>query len=563
MARTPDTSTFIEAGKIAQQAARVEKSWVPWELHEKQQLFAELEDREALFGGATGGGKTIALLADAARYVEIPNYSALLLRRNFPDLTQEAGLIDVAHNWWASTEARWNATDKEYIFPSGATIRFGHMDQEADKFRYQGGEYQYIGFDELTQFTETQYKYLHSRNRRKASLVGKVPLKMRGATNPGGVGGQWVYERFIPEDFSPEHAKQVKVWKKKLLTGREVAFVPSLLSDNPSVDYESYIESLDELDPITRAQYLKGDWMIQERGDILYMYKETHTVITWTEFSKVFGTRHIPEHWLLEMYQDFGTNKVHPLVTSWLATAAENSPVVDGIPMAGSVFLYRGLMMTENVTASLVADTMKELMRPHGELARIRRFEMSHEAASERMEYINAGLPASSWPQGKTRGIEQLKSALTLYDVDKPHPFRKSLMGHPKLYFVVEDDGIINPKTDEHLARWRSEAVAYKWAEPKSGEPPAKLVPHSLFNDAMDTLRAAAANYFPRVQERTADEILEQKIREKVADDFISPTAKDISYQMARLMSIREMRKDGYELDEFGNEVMETEEIGW
>lgn len=122
--------------------------------HPKQALFLGLENDgalkeggiiEALFGGGTGGGKSWAMLAAALKYVHIPHYSALLLRRNYPDLKQEGGLMALAHEWLHNTSARWNEVDKSWKFPSGATLRFGYLETENDKYRYQGGEYQFIG----------------------------------------------------------------------------------------------------------------------------------------------------------------------------------------------------------------------------------------------------------------------------------------------------------------------------------------------------------------------------------------------------------------------------------
>lgn len=479
--------------------------------HPKQQLFLDLDDeREVLFGGATGGGKTVSLLADALKFVHVPDYSALLLRRTFPELKQEGGLIDVAHGWLQNTSAVWNEQDKIWSFPSGATLKFGYLETENDKYRYQGGEYQYIGFDELTQFSESQYKYLFSRNRKKATL--DVPLRMRGATNPGGIGGQWVYERFIPEDFSPQEAHTLKVWYKDAVDGDgkayRAAFVPSLLNDNPSLDRESYLDSLNQLDEITRQQYLTGDWLIQQRGDILYTYSEPHTVISWSQFAEVFGCHGIPAHWLLSVYQDWGTTPDHPCVTSWFATAAQNGP------LAGKVFLYRGMMLNQ-CTAREVGARIKNLMAIDGEISRCRRWQMSHEASSERLEYNQQGLPFINWPTAKTRGVEQMKNAFALKDVDKPHPFKSNLQGCPDLFLIVDDAEMVNPKTDRGLARWRAEFPAYHWDKLKSGEVNTRLVPYALFNDAIDTVRAAAADYFPGAARLTAVEKFDVEMASK------------------------------------------------
>jgi predicted phage terminase large subunit-like protein len=40
----------------------------------------------------------------------------------------------------------------------------------------------------------------------------------------------------------------------------ERAFIPARLDDNPHLDREAYLRSLAELDPLTRAQLLAGDW---------------------------------------------------------------------------------------------------------------------------------------------------------------------------------------------------------------------------------------------------------------------------------------------------------------
>ena len=469
----------LEALKLEHELGVSNESFIPIDPHPKQKMFLDLNDKEALFGGATGGGKTAALLADALKYVDVPNYSALLLRRNFPDLVQEGGLISLSQEWLRPTSAKWHEQKKEWTFPSGARLRFGYLDTENDKFRYQGGEYQYIGFDELTQFSYTQYKYMFSRLRKREGI--NVPLRIRGATNPGGVGGQWVYDRFIPEDFSPNQADELKVWEKDQENNVKTLFVPSMLRDNPSLDQESYLESLMELDEVTREQYLKGDWLIQVRGDILYTYSEIHSVISWSQFASVFGERQIPKHWRVSVYQDFGTTEGHPCVTSWFATAGQNAPEVNGISIADKVFLYRGMMLTQ-ATARDTAARIKQVMGD--EVSQCHKWQMSHEAASERIEYNQQGLPFTAWPTGRTRGVEQLKNAFAVADKDKEHPFKRGVYGCPQLLLIVDDSELASPRTDAGLARWRAENVAYHWNVPKSGETPTQLVPYPLFNDA-------------------------------------------------------------------------------
>ena len=153
-----------------------------------------------------------------------------------------------AIEWLAPSDAQWKGAGKEWVFPSGATLTFGYLDTENSHFRYQSSEFQFIGFDELTQFRETQYRYLFSRLRR---LEGQtVPLRMRAASNPGGVGHEWVRERFIDVDKEEESR----------------LFIPATLSDNPYLDRDTYLNSLSQLDPITRQQLLHGDWTARQAG---------------------------------------------------------------------------------------------------------------------------------------------------------------------------------------------------------------------------------------------------------------------------------------------------------
>jgi phage terminase large subunit-like protein len=232
--------------------------YIPHRPHPPQAAFLLLTNREALFGGAAGGGKSDALLMAALQYVDIPGYSALLLRRSFAQLAQADALIPRAHEWLQGTDARWNEQKHTWTFPSGAVLKFGHLQNENDKYDYQGSAWHFVGFDELTQFSETQYTYLISRARRRkaepgkpAPLAGGVPIRVRASANPGGEGHEWVKRRYLTEGRSK---------------GR--VFVPSKLSDNPSLDREDYLKSLAELDPVTRAQLLDGNWDVRAKGNL-------------------------------------------------------------------------------------------------------------------------------------------------------------------------------------------------------------------------------------------------------------------------------------------------------
>lgn len=222
-----------------------------------------------MYGGAAGGGKSDALIMDALQYAHCPGYSALLLRRTFPDLNLPGAIMHRAKAWLLPHGVRWNDRDKTFTFEGGAQLTFGYLETEKDKYRYQGSEYQYVGFDEGTQFEVGEYLYLMSRNRRTADIVDPltgdpVPLRMRMATNPGNIGHEWVRGRFVP---ATDAVTDEPVYPRDE-QGEVRVFVPARLSDNPHLNAEEYARNLAELDPVTREQLLNGDWGVRPPGEM-------------------------------------------------------------------------------------------------------------------------------------------------------------------------------------------------------------------------------------------------------------------------------------------------------
>lgn len=221
--------------------------WIPHEPTQKQAEFLYLPHKEALYGGAAGGGKSDALLMGGLQFVDNPNYAGLVIRRTFQDLAKPGAIMDRAHSWLRGTGARWIDRDHLWSFPGGGRLAFGYLQERNAELQYQSSEFQYIAFDELTQFEEHQYRYMLSRLRRREG--SNVPLRMRGGTNPGGPGHAWVADRFNVYDT----ASTVR------------PYVPALLDDNPFVDAQEYRKVLAELDETLRLQLEKGIWAVDAK----------------------------------------------------------------------------------------------------------------------------------------------------------------------------------------------------------------------------------------------------------------------------------------------------------
>lgn len=202
---------------------------VQWSPHRKQETFLTVPDWvfEVMFGGAAGPGKTeaICMLPLVRQFHQHPRYKGLILRRTFKELENE--IIIRSKQWYASTGAIYNETKKRWAFPAGGFQSFGHAEHEKDIANYDGVEYNYVGFDELTHFTEYQYTYLAGS--RVRSSTSQLPAIVRSGTNPGNIGHKWVRDRFV------EPCRDGMKLLKDKRTGLYRMYIPAYLDDNPTL----------------------------------------------------------------------------------------------------------------------------------------------------------------------------------------------------------------------------------------------------------------------------------------------------------------------------------------
>lgn len=265
----------------------------------------------AIFGGAAGGGKSYALLMDPIRYFANGQFGAVIFRRLSTQITGEGGLWDTVRALYPHCGGKQFLHPRHgYRMPSGSKVTFAHLQYEKDVEDWQGSQIPYIGFDELTHFSEYQFFYMLSRNR---SACGVRPC-VRATCNPDV--DSWV-AKFIDWWIDPntgypiqERSGQLRyftringviVWgdskeEVAIQAGiplgeaeyavKSVTFIPSKLEDNQILMERdpTYKANLMALPRVERLRLLGGNWKVRRAaGDTFPATKINYLEVLPTE----------------------------------------------------------------------------------------------------------------------------------------------------------------------------------------------------------------------------------------------------------------------------------------
>ena len=246
-----------------------------------QTMAYDCEADQLLYGGEAGGGKTDLLLGLASQ----EHQRSLLLRRVNKDVSW---LVDRMAQI-LETRQGYNGQDDRWTMPDGRVIDFSGCQHPGDEQRNKGRPKDFIGFDEASDFLESQVEF----------IIGWLRTTIKGqrcrivfATNPPtSVEGEWIVRWFAPW-VDPAHPlypypggkplwtcrgpEDKWLWFEKpgpqIVDGQEKptisrTFIRSGLGDNPDLARTNYRSQLEQMPEELRKRYLKGDFTAGAKDD--------------------------------------------------------------------------------------------------------------------------------------------------------------------------------------------------------------------------------------------------------------------------------------------------------
>lgn len=277
--------------------------------------FFESTARHICYGGARGGGKSWAMRRKFVLLaLNYPNLHILLLRRTLAELEGNHVIPLLSE---LTGIAKYVDSKKTFKFPNGSSIKLGYCDAEKDVYQFQGQEYDVIGLEEATQFTDSQRLFIMTCNR---GVRDDFTPRMYYTCNPGGVGHDWVKRLFVDRDFNENEDPNDYVFFQAKVTDNAV-----LMENDPG-----YIKQLQALPEDLRRAHLDGDWDVIEGQYFKEFRREKHVC---TPFE-------IPKDWKRYRSMDWGYND--PCAVLWGAMSPD-----------GHMYIYRERYQNQTLASEM------------------------------------------------------------------------------------------------------------------------------------------------------------------------------------------------------------------
>lgn len=290
---------------------------------------------EVAYLGGAGSGKSSVLLIDALRQMNEPEALAVVFRRTSPELRQ---LIEYSQQLYKPLGGIFRQQASTWVFPSGGKIIFSHMEQNKDKWKWDGVQITAgVYFDEITHFEEDMYLYLHSRCR---TTNPRLIPRVRCSGSPVGQHLDWVRKRFISKGPYKIH--------KDNNSNLSRLYIPATLDDNPY---------LLKFDPNYEDR-------LRMQGEGLFQ------ALRYGDFSQVEGVAfpEITQQHLIDSYtpepndliiRGFDWGFTAPFATVWLAENSEKDLIVFKEYVGTKDGTNKGLMMGADEVARVISQIEK------------------------------------------------------------------------------------------------------------------------------------------------------------------------------------------------------------
>ncbi len=220
---------------------------------EKQTLFHTCEAMYTLFGGAKGGGKSVALVNECIQLsLDYPGNRGFLCRRQYSDFKISTLLTLLA--WLPSKLIRKHSKGDKYIqFINNSVLYYGGLDEESNINKLNSAEFGFFAVDQAEEMDSDDF----------IKLGGTLRLKLKSGKHPR-------FRGLLSANPAPGWLKQLFITSP----ADDHVFIQSLPSDNPFLE-ASYVNRLKQLyrnRPNLLNAYIYGSWDELEGTDIIIPY---------------------------------------------------------------------------------------------------------------------------------------------------------------------------------------------------------------------------------------------------------------------------------------------------
>ena len=275
---------------------------------EKQKMMLTAKEDVLFIGGSAGSSKSMALLMKNLDASQVPGHRIIIARNSRPDLTQSGGLVSESESMYYDFKGLFNKQDLRWTFPTGSTIQFLGVPDEATLNKRQGLQASRVCIDEVCeQWTQEMVLFLLTRLRKRRDCPVQEQLILTGNPNPDSFIKEWIkysldpiteiprpgtenivrwfviiggsiywgddpYKLYEKEGkkrdmvytpgMSPDEVVEIcKIDPTKLFEPKSFRFIPATVYDNPYLlppRNKTYLASLLAQSPKNQQKFLKG-----------------------------------------------------------------------------------------------------------------------------------------------------------------------------------------------------------------------------------------------------------------------------------------------------------------